>query len=415
MPAFVTRQCSGDACRLRFPVAADSRLGDRCPHCGADTIVDVAYDSHDARDTGAESTAGGQLEVLLDNVRSLRNVGSMFRTADGAGVAHMHLCGFTPTPAHPQMAKTALGAEAAVPWTLHRDGAAALCPSVKVTIVDGRDGDVRRNIWAGADIFTLPVDSIQETFGLVPVEAMAAGLPVVMPDWNGFRDTVRHGETGYLVPTRMAPQGTGQDLARRYAEETDDYLQYLALVQSQVQLDVSAYRTAFLALMDQGVRARMGAAGKAHVRERFDWRAVIPQYLDLARELEAVRRTSLPTTPPLESGTPNPFEVDPFALYESYPTEPLRPGTRVEPGRPANKAVIEEYDRFSGRFLYGRRLMRPKEALVVHAEVVRTGGATVSDLARVLGRRMDFVLSAVLYLAKADLVRLPEIGPRLPG
>ena len=87
----------------------------------------------------------------------------------------------------------------------------------------------------------------------------------------------------------------------------------------------------------------------------------------------------------------------------------------MEPGRPANKAVIEEYDRFSGRFLYGRRLMRPKEALVVHAEVVRTGGATVSDLARVLGRRMDFVLSAVLYLAKADLVRLPEIGPRLPG
>lgn len=125
MPAFVTRQCSADGCRLRFPVAADSRLGDRCPHCGADTIVDVAYDSHDARDDGADAAAGAPLSVLLDNVRSLRNVGSMFRTADGAGVRHMHLCGFTPTPAHPQMAKTALGAELAVPWTLHRDGAAA--------------------------------------------------------------------------------------------------------------------------------------------------------------------------------------------------------------------------------------------------------------------------------------------------
>ncbi len=125
MPAFVTRQCSRDACRLRFPVAAESRLGDRCPHCGAETIVDVAYDSHEARDVGAEKTAGAPLEVLLDNVRSLRNVGSMFRTADGAGVSHMHLCGFTPTPEHPQMAKTALGAEASVPWTLHRDGAAA--------------------------------------------------------------------------------------------------------------------------------------------------------------------------------------------------------------------------------------------------------------------------------------------------
>lgn len=134
VPAFVTRQCSREDCRLRFPVAADSHLGDRCPHCGAETTVDVAYDTFDARvpasqpsgpDSGAQRPGGPALEVLLDNVRSLRNVGSMFRTADGAGVAHMHLCGFTPTPAHPQMAKTALGAEASVPWTLHRDGAAA--------------------------------------------------------------------------------------------------------------------------------------------------------------------------------------------------------------------------------------------------------------------------------------------------
>lgn len=164
MPAFVTRQCSGDACRLRFPVAADSRLGDRCPHCGADTIVDVAYDSHDARDTGAESTAGGQLEVLLDNVRSLRNVGSMFRTADGAGVAHMHLCGFTPTPAHPQMAKTALGAEAAVPWTLHRDGAAAAA-------------------WlqaSGRRLWALEGGPRSRALGREDAEAAGAGSPVVL-------------------------------------------------------------------------------------------------------------------------------------------------------------------------------------------------------------------------------------------
>lgn len=125
MTAFVTRQCTREDCRLRFPVAADSHLGDRCPHCGADTRVDVAYDSHDARDERAQVQGGAPLEVLLDNVRSLRNVGGMFRTADGAGVQHMHLCGFTPTPAHPQMAKTSLGAEASVAWTLHRDGAAA--------------------------------------------------------------------------------------------------------------------------------------------------------------------------------------------------------------------------------------------------------------------------------------------------
>lgn len=295
---------------------------------------------------------------------------------------------------------------------LHREGAAALCPSVKVTLVDGREADVRRNIWAGADVFTLPADSIQETFGLVPVEAMAAGLPVVMPDWDGFRDTVRHGETGFLVPTRMVPPGVGQAIARRFAEGTDGYLQYLTLVQGQVQVDVPAYRAALLALMDAGLRARMGAAASAHVRARFDWSAVIPQYLDLARELEAARRGQVATTPMLLPGAPSPMEIDPFALYADYPTAPILPQTRVEPGRVADAAEIARHDRLSGRELYRRRLMAVEDALAVQAEVIRSGGATVEDIARAMGRRVDFVLTAVAYLAKADLVRLPVIGPR---
>jgi tRNA G18 (ribose-2'-O)-methylase SpoU len=49
-------------------------------------------------------------------VRSVFNVGSMFRTADGFGVSEMILCGFTPTPEHPKMSKTSLGAERSVPW-----------------------------------------------------------------------------------------------------------------------------------------------------------------------------------------------------------------------------------------------------------------------------------------------------------
>jgi glycosyltransferase involved in cell wall biosynthesis len=295
---------------------------------------------------------------------------------------------------------------------LHREGAAALCPSVKVTLVDGRDADVRRNIWAGADIFTLPADSIQETFGLVPVEAMAAGLPVVMPDWDGFRDTVVHGQTGFLVPTRMAPPGTGQTIARRFAEQTDGYMQYLTLVQGQVQIDVPAYRAALLRLMDGDLRATMGAAAAAHVRARFDWAAVIPQYLSLARDLAEARKGRVPTTPPLHPGAVNPMEIDPFALYSDYPTVALRPDTRVTPGQAADAAAVEAYDHFSGRMLYKRRLMAAEDALAIYAEVVRAGETTPEAIARALGRKLDFVLTAVAYLAKADFLRLPEIAPR---
>jgi len=65
---------------------------------------------------------GPIVEALLDNIRSSFNVGSMFRVADGAGLSHMHLCGISPTPDNPKTAKTALGAEYAVPWTHYSDG-----------------------------------------------------------------------------------------------------------------------------------------------------------------------------------------------------------------------------------------------------------------------------------------------------
>jgi 23S rRNA (guanosine2251-2'-O)-methyltransferase len=56
--------------------------------------------------------------LIVPNVRSILNVGSIFRTADAAGVSKIYLCGYTPTPEeHPEkIAKTALGAEKSVPW-----------------------------------------------------------------------------------------------------------------------------------------------------------------------------------------------------------------------------------------------------------------------------------------------------------
>ena len=59
--------------------------------------------------------------VLVDNVRSLYNVGSIFRTCDGAMVEKLYLTGFTPHPPRKEIEKTALGATKAVPWEYHKD------------------------------------------------------------------------------------------------------------------------------------------------------------------------------------------------------------------------------------------------------------------------------------------------------
>jgi len=58
--------------------------------------------------------------VICDNIRSLENIGSIFRTADALGVAKIYLCGISGTPPNHKIAKTALGAEKTIPFEYHK-------------------------------------------------------------------------------------------------------------------------------------------------------------------------------------------------------------------------------------------------------------------------------------------------------
>ena len=59
--------------------------------------------------------------VLLDDVRSLNNIGSIFRTCDAMGVKKMYLCGITAQPPHREIRKTAIGASKSVDWEYEKD------------------------------------------------------------------------------------------------------------------------------------------------------------------------------------------------------------------------------------------------------------------------------------------------------
>lgn len=115
MEEYQFRQCAWEGCRFRFPVDVEMPRANRCPVCGSDTVVVGVPVSgvFEEEKTAHRPT----FEGLLDNIRSIHNVGSMFRTADGAGVAHLHLCGMTATPAHAKLVKAALGAQEKVAWS----------------------------------------------------------------------------------------------------------------------------------------------------------------------------------------------------------------------------------------------------------------------------------------------------------
>jgi len=95
-----------------------------CPLCGVELIPQGKPFINQKRiwETGStDSHPFSPIEVLLDNLRSTLNVGSIFRTADGAGVHFIYCCGTTPTPEHPKIAKTSLGAEDFTAWEYRRN------------------------------------------------------------------------------------------------------------------------------------------------------------------------------------------------------------------------------------------------------------------------------------------------------
>ena len=169
-------------------------------------------------------------------------------------------------------------------------------------------------------------DNIQETFGIVPIEAMAAGLPVVVSDWDGYKDTVRDGVDGFRIPTLMPQAGLGGDLAHRHALEIDTYDMYCGHTCSLVAVDVQAAAQAFERLFNSPeLRRQMGEAGRKRAVEVYDRKTIIGQYEALWATQTELRNAGANDLKPLAH--PWPARMDPFHAFASYPTQALTPHT----------------------------------------------------------------------------------------
>jgi 23S rRNA (guanosine2251-2'-O)-methyltransferase len=125
MPSNVYEIRICDACGLRYPLQQGHSFGVRCPACMGETRVilsrQLVLESDPNLSLEHSHTNKGVRAVLLDNIRSGWNVGSIFRSADGFGYDHAYLCGITPTPENEAVTKTSLGAEDTVTWSYHKD------------------------------------------------------------------------------------------------------------------------------------------------------------------------------------------------------------------------------------------------------------------------------------------------------
>ena len=285
------------------------------------------------------------------------------------------------------------------------EAARILCPSITMQYVDGRDSVARRQAWAAADIFISLSDNVQETFGLTPLEAMAAGIPVIVSDWDGYKDTVRDQIDGFRIPTLTPSASQGTDLAQRYENGTTSYDVYCGYASQLTALDPITLEGACGRLIgDAGLRQQMGAAGRARARQFYDWSVIYRRYQNLWAELAERRRADPDLHPPLRPVS-RPDRPDPFAAFASYPTTHLNGDHRV--------SLREE-----ASFLEARRVLalnsfakniQPNEtdcAAIINF-LKKEGTQTVSTIANLFpNQQRAFITRGLVWLAKMEAVHI---------
>jgi glycosyltransferase involved in cell wall biosynthesis len=117
-------------------------------------------------------------------------------------------------------------------------------------------------LYSGCDLFVSPANSVSESFGLSVVEAMLHGAPVVCTAWSGYREIVRDGIDGLLVP--VVWRRTSEPLDLRFTLGTRDSLS------SEVRIERDGLAARIGQLLDSGaLRRRMGEQGRKRAEARF--------------------------------------------------------------------------------------------------------------------------------------------------
>ncbi len=180
---------------------------------------------------------------------------------------------------------------------------------------------VRMKLFSTADIFVSPGDGVPESFGLTPVEAMASGLPCVLSDWNGYRETIVPGKTGFLVPTSWSNLGP-------CAEAFENcMIQPVSTLAATTVLDLDALESYLKLLVeDPNLRRSMGSAARESVAQNFDWSVVVPKYDDLFDlQLSLARQSG-----PLDEGRRRLAQLSSMQnLFSHYPTQTIQPDSPI--------------------------------------------------------------------------------------
>jgi len=262
---------------------------------------------------------------------------------------------------------------------------------LELVLVRCPDDATRTALLHRADVVVSLADNPQETFGLTVLEAAAAAKPVIASDYDGYRDLVLHGRTGFLVPT--LDSGEVDDVSL-LAPLLYDSAYHLWLAQD-VAVDVGELAGQLRAMLQKSVREEMGRAAREHA-QGFDWSVVIGRYLELWERLSAA-----PAPNPGEGEYHHPLAMRYERLFAGYPSRRLAAGDVLE--------VTE----------LGRAVYRGQDFPVVYAGIEDRIDLDLMRKVLVWARRPlswtalrekgaceDRLVATVMWMFKGDLLRV---------
>lgn len=289
-----------------------------------------------------------------------------------------------------------------------KQGATDFAPSVRHLFLDGREPGQRDDAWAASDVFISLVDNIQETFGLTPLEAMAAGKPVIVTDWDGYRETVPHDVAGLRIPTWMAPAPVGEAYANGYASGAIDYDRYIGLAAQHISVDMRALVEAVRSLVTRPqLRASLGEGGRRTAHADFDWAVVIARYGELWQHLAGIRAAAIRSKIALP-GRVSADRRDPFDFFAHYPTHLLDSHTQVK-----LRTATRDWRPVASHplFRFATDHLGPAERIEALCAVLDdTHWQPVHAVVEKTGQSMPVVLGLISALAKWGIVEL-DTGP----
>ena len=280
----------------------------------------------------------------------------------------------------------------------------AIAPHVRFITLNGQDEVAYRTAWQAANVFVSLSDNIQETFGLTPVEAMAAGLPVLISDWNGYRDTVRHEIDGFRVPTIQAPAGAGESLSLRYTLDVDTYDMYIGRASLATVVEPVSLARYTLALASNAVlRQQMGAEGRSRARLLYDWNYVLDQYNSVSEELGQRRKL---TGMGMKGAWPS--RSDPFKRFAHFSTGALQANFIIRKAPDAEKRLVILSGLSTANYGFDDDLLPRDLVNTLLGQISRVDGLSLSKLIEGMGGASETWIRALMWLWKFDLIRMTD-------